>query len=153
MRANIALDGLSSSELLEDWAWLCEKPCELIAMTSFGDMFLRDETGGVHFLDLVSGKLSGIASSVTEFQQLVADKEKQRQRFLTDLLTEIERAGLGLSAGQCFSFKKPPALGGKVELANVEVASIPVYISLLGQIHRQIKNLPPGTKIEGIKIE
>jgi len=152
MRANIPLDGLSSSDLLEDWAWLCKKPYTLIAMTNFGDMFLCDESGGVHFLDLLSAKLSSVANSVTEFQELAADKEKQRQWFLTDLLTEIELAGPALSAGQCFSFKKPPALGGRVELANVEIASIAVYVSLMGQIHHQLKDLPPGTKIQGIKI-
>ena len=128
MRANIPLDGLSSSELLEDWAWLCKKPHTLVAMTNFGDMFLSDESGGVHFLDLVSGELSTVSNSVDEFKVLAADQEKQRQWFLTDLLTEIELAGLALSAGQCFSFKKPPALGGRVELANVEIAPIAVHV-------------------------
>jgi len=152
MRANIPLDSLSSSELLEDWAWLCKEPYTLIAMTNFGDMFLCNESRGVLFLDLVSGELSRVADSVIEFQRLAANKEKQRHWFLTDLLTEIECAGLALSAGQCFSFKKPPALGGRIELANVETASIAVHISLMGQIHRQMKDLPQRTKIQRIKI-
>lgn len=152
MRPDIPLDGLASSELLEDWTWLCKEPYTQIAMTNFGDMFLCDESGGVHFLDLVSGELSKVADSVIEFQRLAADQEKKRQWFLTEFLTEIERAGLTLSAGQCFSFKKPPALGGRIELANVEIASIAVHISLMGQIHRQLKDLPLGTKIQRIKI-
>jgi hypothetical protein len=43
MRANISIEGLSSQELLEDWAWLLQKPFTIIAMNNFADMFLRDD--------------------------------------------------------------------------------------------------------------
>ena len=152
MQANIAIQGLSSGELLEDWMWLLKKPFKLIAMTNFADMFLQDESGHIHFLDLVAGELKRVADSPTDLQQLVAQTENRRRWFLTDLLTEIERAGFSLSAGQCFGFKTPPTLGGKIELSNVEIVPLEVHVSLMGQIHQQVKNHPPGTRIKGFQI-
>lgn len=153
MRANIPIDGLSSHELLKDWAWLVEGPHTVIAMTNFGDMFLRNGRGEIQLLDLVFGGLRKIASSQDEFQEKIGDKENQRTWFLTDFLTEIERSGLTLLPGQCFSFKKPPVLGGKIELCNIKIAPISVHVSLMGQIHRQVNKLPLGTQINGLKIQ
>jgi hypothetical protein len=149
MHANIPIQGLSSEEL---WNWLLKKPHKLIAMTAFGDMFLQDEEGRVHFLDLVSGELESAAVSTAELQTLVTQSENRQRWFLMNLLTEIEHAGHSLSPGQCFAFKKPPALGGKLELANVEIAPLAVQISIMGQIHQQVKHQRPGSRITGVRI-
>ena len=153
MRANIPIDDFSQHELLEDWSWLVKSPCTLIAMTNFGDMFLRDANGAVQLLILESAKLTKIATSQAEFQNAVADKKNQRAWFSLDLLTQIERSGLSLAPGQCFSFKKPLALGGRAEVSNTEVAPIRVYVPLMGQIHRQLSELSPGAPIKGFRIE
>jgi hypothetical protein len=112
MRANIPIDELCSQELLEDWAWLLKKPHTIVAMNNFGDMFLSDERGQMHFLSIALGELSKVANSTAELQRLTAVKENQRRWFHTDLLTQLEQAGLALSSGQCFGVKKPPVLGG-----------------------------------------
>lgn len=153
MRANIPVEKLFPSELLMDWNWLLKRPCTLIAMNNFGDMFLRDGKGEIQLLVLTSGSLTKIADSQAEFQSLVTVKENQRGWFSLDLLTELERAGMSLVPGQCFSFKKPLVLGGACEVSNIEVAPISVYVSLMGQIHQQLKDLPPGTRVAGSKID
>ena len=153
MRANISIEGLSSEELLEDWAWLLRRTFTLIALNNFGDMFLRDEGGEVHFLELAAGQVTTIAGSMEEFHRLSTDKNNQARWFLLGLLTELERAGITITKGQCFGFKKPPVLGGKIELSNIEITQLSVYTSLMGQIHQQVRNLPLGTKIKEIKIE
>jgi hypothetical protein len=58
-----------------------------------------------------------------------------------------------LGAGQSYSYKTPPALGGQIEPAHFEPTDLSVPFSMLGQIQRQIKNLPPGTSIATIKFE
>lgn len=60
---------------------------------------------------------------------------------------------MSLAPGQCFSLKKPLALGGAREMSNIEIASISVYVSMMGQIHKQLKDLPPGTRVAGFKID
>jgi hypothetical protein len=57
-----------------------------------------------------------------------------------------------LAAGQCYSYKIPPLLGGSFESANVEAMSAMVHFSIMGQIHEQTRHLPPGTKIGRVKI-
>jgi hypothetical protein len=152
MRANIPIDGLSSQELLDDWEWLLKKPHTLVAMNNFGDMFLKDEREKVYLLNIAFGNLTKVANSTSELQQLTSSKENQLQWFHTDLLTQLEHAGLSLSPGQCFCVKKPPVLGGTWELSNIEVGPIAVHVSLMGQIHQQVQNLPSGTKIKGCTI-
>lgn len=154
MRANIAIEKLSQIELLADWKWLLKgSSYVLIVMNNFGDMFLRESTGEIRLLRVGSGDLEKIADSQAEFQSLVAEKEKQREWFALGLLTEIERAGMTLAPGQCFSLKKPLTLGGTMEVSNIEVAPIAIYVSLMGQIHQQLKDLPPGMRIAGLRIE
>ncbi len=153
MRADIPINDLSATQLLEDWAWLLPKPHELIALNKFGDMFLRNEAGEICFLSLATGQLNRLAGSTAEFQQLSADKVNQEKWFLLKLLTELERAETKIAHGQCFGFKKPPSLGGDVEVSNIEVSPLYAYVSLMGQIHQQVNGFPPGTKITGVKIE
>jgi len=153
MRANIPTTALSSDTVLEDWIWLLKKPHTIIAMNNFGDMFLRDEKGTILLLNVARGTLERVATSAAEFQRLAADKERQRRWFLTDFLTQIESAGLTLSNGVCFAFKKPLKLGGTVEVSNVEIASITVHVSPQGQILQQLRDLPPGTTTKEVTIE
>ena len=153
MRANIPVEGLSAENLLEDWTWLAKKRYTLIAMNAFGDMFLRGESGETDMLQLEAGEVTTVADSATEFQKLTSDKEKQQSWFFTGLLTRLEMAGHKLDDGQCFALKKPIVLGGSVSLDNIEVAPITVHVSLLGQIHRQVQQLAPGTKVQSIKVE
>ena len=153
MRANIAVDKLFASELLADWKWLLNRPCTVMAMNNFADIFLRDSKDEIQLLVVASGSLTKIADSQAEFQDLAAVEENQRAWFSLDLLTEIERAGMSLAPGQCFSFKRPLVLGGANDVSNIEVAPISVHVSLMGQLHQQLKDLPAGTRIAGVEIE
>jgi hypothetical protein len=44
--------------LLADWEWLLGgRRFEVFRVTAMGDLFLRDDRGRIHFLDMVGGKL------------------------------------------------------------------------------------------------
>ena len=152
MRANIPVDKLPAKALLEDWDWLTQKPYTLIAMNNFGDLFLQDQDGRIDFLQLEAGKILRIANSAQEFQEMTKERKNQQEWFFADLLTDLEHAGMALGYGQCFALKTPLVLGGEAKLENFEMTSILVHVSMMGQIHRQVKNLPPGTKIDKIEI-
>jgi hypothetical protein len=154
MRADIPIDDLSATELLEDWAWLLPKPHKLVALNNFGDMFLRNEAGEIYFFESCyrtsSEQVGGIQRRISATER---GQGKSREVVLAGLLTELERAGMKIASGQCFGFKKPPSLGGEIELSNIEVSPLYPYVSLMGQIHQQMNKLPPGAKIAGVKIE
>ena len=44
-------------------------------------------------------------------------------------------------------------LGAPIEVANVEVSDLTVALHLSGQLHQQVKDLPPGTMISGFTVE
>ena len=62
-------------------------------------------------------------------------------------------AGMVLEKNQCYGYKIPPVLGGKIEVANIEPTDIAVHQGLLSQIHEQNRNLPEGTKISKFVVD
>ena len=51
------------------------------------------------------------------------------------------------------SFVVPPVLGGKFDPDNVTVRDFVVALNISGQIHDQIRDLPPGTPIKGFTVD
>ena len=89
-------------------------------VTAFGDWFLLDDDGSVHFLDLVAVKLSKAAETGAEFKQVMGRPEKRDEWFMTDLVQALLDAGIVLGPGQCYSYKLPAVVGGQLEVANIE---------------------------------
>jgi len=58
---------------------------------------------------------------------------------------EAERAGLAPGLNEVYDFKITPALGGRVDVSNIGVIDFVVGVNITGQLHDQIRGLPPGT--------
>ena len=149
----IQTDGLPFDSLLCDWRWLVSPVFTPVLMTAFGELFLRDQSGHIHFLDLMSGQLKQVAASQEEFDRLCEDREQQRSWFIGFLLMEVRKLRGELASGECYSCRTPLSLGGQLEEDNFERKDLQVHYSILGQLHRQTRHLPPSTKIDSIKIE
>jgi hypothetical protein len=131
--------------LLSDWRWLTGATKLPILLTASGDAFLQDEDdGSVHVLDVAAGELSQVARSTEEFRALLGDREFVAGHFAVEMVGDLRQAGRSLASGQIYTFKTPPVLGGEYELENVEVTDIEVHFSVNGQIHEQVRALPPG---------
>jgi len=148
----IKTDGLPFEALLCDWRWLVSPDFTPVLMTAFGDLFLRDQAGRIHFLDLMSGGFKQVAQSREEFDRLCEDREQRRTWFMGFLLMEVRKLRGELVAGECYSCEIPPSLGGKLDAENFERTDLQVHYSILGQLHEQTKHLPAGTKIDKINI-
>jgi hypothetical protein len=142
-----------ADDLLSDWRWLVGDSMRLLLVSAIGDMFLADAAGQVFWLDTGTGQLQQIAKSVNEFERLRQQREQADQWFIPQLVGDLIASGVRLSLGQCYGYKKPPILGGQIEPANFEPTDLSVHFSVLGQIHRKVKDLPSGTNITGIKIQ
>ena len=142
-----------ADDLLRDWRWLLGDSMHLLLVSSIGDMFLADAEGRVFWLDTGAGQLREIAGSEKEFKQLMQQQENADQWFIPQLVGDLMARGIRLAPGQCYSYKKPPILGGEIEPGNFEPTDLSVHFSVLGQIHRKVKDLPPGTKISDVNIE
>lgn len=141
------------TEALQDWLWLRDL-AELapLAVSPFGDVILY-APDGVWFLDTIEGTVTREWDHPAALQDALNTLEGQDRYLLLGLLQQATDAGLEPDDSQVLSFKVPPMLGGAFEVDNIEVADLSVTLSIGGQVHRQIKDLPPGTKISGFTVE
>lgn len=147
----IDANSLNLTELLTEWRWLVPDDYQPFAVSALGDMFLRVSNGQVYWLDTVRGSLDQVASSLDEYQQLLRTEEKAYQWFSVNLIAALKSKGIIPGPDQCYSFKHFPILGGAVDPSNIELTNVYVHFGMLGEIHKQVKDLPPGTKIKGIQ--
>lgn len=141
-----------ASDLLAEWLWLAPTDFELMLPTASGDLFLRRPDGGIALLDTYAGSCETIASSYEVWKANLNDAERMDLWFKMGLVADLLEAGLRREPGQCFSPFVPQVVGGGWEPSNFHVCDLLVHLSMLGQIHRQVKDLPAGTKISGFDI-
>jgi hypothetical protein len=139
---------IEHQKLTEDWQWLIGLSMKPLLLSSLGDMFLSDENGAVHWLDIGAGTITLVADSISDFNTKLQDTQITDEWFMFDLLAGLKSANLHLSQGTLYSYKKLPILGGEYVPENFTVMDIEVAISIAGQIHKQIKDLPDGTNIK-----
>ena len=152
-RLSISIDGLDRDRLLSDWRWLVPDDLQLVSMTLFGDCFLKDRQGSIHFLDTLGGRLTLIATSNEAFLTEREKPENLDELYMIDLALLCWESGLRPTIGQCLSFIIPPVLSGPVDLDNVEVCDLLVHESIMGQLHRGEKDMPEGTVIDRFTVD
>ncbi|MEW6710966.1 MAG: T6SS immunity protein Tdi1 domain-containing protein [Candidatus Riflebacteria bacterium] len=139
------------NDFLQDWRWLIGSDSLPVIVSSIGDAFLQEKDGSIWWLDAGAGQYSQVADSGDDFKKKMISNSNDW--FLPGLIGDLLTSGTKLSINQCFSYKKPPVLGGKYEPDNFEPCDISVHFSILGQIHLKIKDLPEGTPIGSVKIK
>jgi len=141
-----------SERLLSDWRWLCPDGGQVILATACGDLFLEQPNGNIEFLDTYAGTRKVLASTFEVWKEQLQQKALVADWFRCALLDDIQDAGLSRKAEQCFSPLHLPLIGGSWTPSNFQACSLIVHL-VVGQIHQQVKDLPPGTKITGIDVE
>ncbi|WP_208996340.1 T6SS immunity protein Tdi1 domain-containing protein [Pseudovibrio ascidiaceicola] len=116
--------------------------------------FARMEHGEplVLLLDPATGEAFDVPTNFLEFhnQELAEDPEPAlSESFFLEWLAATQHK---LQPNECVGYKVPLFLGGKDELANLEVTDLEVYWTLSGQMLEQIKDLPAGTPIGKVTI-
>lgn len=148
MRLTKQFDADAFARALESWAWVGVHGKVPILASLFGDVILQDQSG-YWFLDTVEGTLSRPWQSRDAVQSTLDSNEGQDQYLLGGLAFAAHASGLVLADYEVYSFKVPPVLGGQFDVDNIEVTDFVVGVNLAGQLHEQVKDLPPGTKISG----
>lgn len=139
---------------LGSWAWLGEEFSALTPRlaTAFGDVFLEGPDGAFWFLDTVEGSLTRPWSSGAELQAALNTPEGQDRYLMVGLVEAAHEAGLAPAPDQALGFTVPPVLGGAFDPVNVELIDFVVSLGIAGQIHQQVKGLPPGSPVSGLQI-
>lgn len=148
----VAVDTHTPADLLSEWRWLLGSSHQIILISSLGDLFLADASGRISWLDAGAARLTEVAADLDEFQKLLQQPDNAKEWFATQMVGDILQSGVRLARGQCFSYKVPPVLGGRWEPANFEPTDLSVHFSILGQVCRQVRDLPDGASVSSVKI-
>ena len=150
----VNFDHLDRERLLDDWRWLIGPSKQPILLSAIGDAFVEDENDGtVHLLDTAAGTCQLVAEDEAEFRNLLTNAQWATDHLAVEAIVEFLENDLRLGPGQVYPWKQPPALGGQYELANATTVDIEVHFSITGQIHEQVRGLPPGTPASNVRFE
>ena len=138
---------IDQNRLTKSWSWLIGTDKKPILISSIGDLFLADEKGTCFWLNVGEGTFEKVADNIEEFKSKLKDNEQVDEWFLIGLVEKLKESGLKLTEKHLYGYKKLPVLGGEYKPANFELTDIEVHFELSGQIHKQIKDLPDGTKV------
>ena len=149
----ISPTGVNMDTLLSEWTWAMPEPLRPVLLTAMGDAFAQGKSGGVYFVDMVEGNIRLVADDGESFQQLLRNNQFVTDHMFPSRIIQFRNAGMTLQPKQAYSHKQMLALGGADDIENVEATDISVHISIHGQVHRQIKDLPDGAPISEIKMK
>jgi hypothetical protein len=137
-------------EALESWQWLDLRDKAPLFTSLFGDVFF-EAADGCWYLDSLGGKLTRPWATRLELDRTLATDDGRDQYLLADVAAEAQRRGIVLGPAQVYDFTTPPVLGGAIDAGNVTANDFVVALHVAGQIHDQVRNIPPGTRIASIE--
>ncbi|MEZ0243986.1 MAG: T6SS immunity protein Tdi1 domain-containing protein [Sphingomonas sp.] len=137
---------------LDGWHWIGLAGLTAIAVSAFGEVFFQDANGSILQLDTIEGKKRIVAGSLAEFTANLLEADRRDDLLLAGLIIGARNAGMLLSPGECYDFRVAPVLGGAMDVEHIEKLAFVVKLHIAGQLHEQVKDLPPGTRIDSVSI-
>ena len=134
-------------DLLANWRWLLGGYARLLGWSSSGDLFVIDPCGVVSRLDAGGGDLEPVAATAADFHRLLHDPEGVDDLLLLPVVRAFERRYGPLRPGECLGFTTLPILGGGYTAENRFRLPIVEHAAVTGDLHRQLRDLPDGTKV------
>lgn len=123
-----------ADRLLQEWRGLCPQRVSIIDCNAYGDLFIRDELGRIHMLDVGSGELALIGESASEFNALKTTPEKREEWFAEADKQDAAERGLIPGPGQCIGFDIPTVFAESAN-ATPYIADIYDHLGFLGNLH------------------
>jgi hypothetical protein len=133
--------------VLSTWAWFLRRSYDLLGLSAFGDLFLKDTDGAIKMLDLVACEFKDIATCIEESDWGLGDSTHQEEWLMAGLCRRATQTGIRRSPDQCLAFRTPPILGGALEPENLVAWDRWAYYEGLAKLLPQVLNLPLGTQV------
>ncbi len=141
--------GRDFPEAMASWRWLVSEKSKPLLITAMGDVFL-DLSTSVWFLDTERGTVDRVAASREAWKESMKDPERLAAWFRPALVHQLVQHGLALKSGEVFSPLVPAVLGGTENPKNFTTSQWRNHLHILGQVHDQVRRLPPGTRMDRI---
>ena len=136
-------NAFDSRALLGDWQWLLPPALKPLMVSAFGDWVLGAPDGSLWLLSMLEGSFELIAADAAEFNTLKSDPAWFEETFLAGWFDIAVGNGLEPSESECLGWKVHPLIGGEFSVNNLQVFSLRLYVSLMGQLHRQLRPAAP----------
>jgi hypothetical protein len=137
---------------LDGWKWIGMDGLRPAAVSAFGDIFFVAADESVQILDMIEGCLTQASGTWSELTAQLKYADRRDELLLAGLVMAARSKSLVLGAGECYDFKIAPVLGGEMSVETMVKTFFVVKVHIAGQIHRQVKDLPPGAKINKVTI-
>jgi hypothetical protein len=112
---------------IEYWSGWVSGRVAPIAMSKFGDWFLRREDGSTDELSVIEGTLDRIAGTPAEFANLMNQPKWQEDHLLSWQVSLLHEKGLVPRVGECYALAPHPSLTGKIRLEHAIIMDIGVW--------------------------
>jgi hypothetical protein len=133
---------------LAEWRWRIGGGAKIVALSRSGDAFVSQSDGKVWWLDTGAGELEEVATSAEAFFELLADSSEANRLLLGAVVEQFIRLHGAFPAGKCLGFTQLPMLGGSYALENRWLAPAIEHFGVTGSMHRQLRDVPDGTKVD-----
>ncbi len=153
LTAPVTMPPADFDEIMEAWRWTVPRTARPLLITALGDVFLEAESGEVQFLDTQAGKLQTVASSREQWYRMLTSADHVELWFRPAFVHELKSRGKPLQREAVYSPTIPLVLNGKLTVENYTPSRWDAHLHVMGQIHRQVKDLPPGTPITKIHVD
>jgi hypothetical protein len=139
-------DPQAMSAALKAWEWIGLDGKTAVFTSAFGNVFLH-AADGFWFLDRLAGTLTRPWETAGQLQDELDTPDGQSLYLSAGLVWAANELGLVPSGAEVYDFAVPPILGGEQVVTNVEVIDFITALGISGQIHEQLRDVPPGTPI------
>lgn len=115
-------------------------------------MFLASDDG-YWFLESIEGTLTRRWPTSHALNAELDTEAGQDELLLGGLAESADARGLVLDEQEVYDFAVPPILGAGVAADNNTKRDLVIALNLAGQLHRQLRSMPPGSRITGFTLD
>lgn len=130
------------SALLSEWTWLVPERDTPLFLTVMVDWVFGSPDGAIWRLSALEGDYVQIAKNAEQYNCMKRSEEWLSEEFCADWQPIAAGSNLLPDEAECLGWRVHPYLGGDMKVGNLQVFSMLVYQSLMGQLHRQLRARP-----------
>jgi hypothetical protein len=127
------LDEADVRKWLAYWSGWLTGEVQFVAMSKFGDWFLRRRDGSTDELSVIEGTYATVAESPEKFTEAINLPRWQEEHLLSLQVQGLHERGIVPPAGQCYAFAPHPVWTGKIELEHAMLMPIGAWQSICAQ--------------------
>jgi hypothetical protein len=135
----VAADRYDTSALLLDWQWLVPEKDTPLFLTVMADWVFGSPDGSIWRLSVLEGNYVRIALDAEKYNTLKKSVQWLDEEFSAGWQSIGAGAGLKPNDMECLGWRLHPCLGGELMPNNLQIFSMLVYQSLMGQLHKQMQ--------------